>query len=114
QQTTVVQRGFTLEFRMRRHDGAWRHLLQIAIPRWDALGVFVGFLGVDVDVTERKEAGQRLEQAVARYRLFVEQSTEGIWRFEVDDPIPLTLPEDEVIAAIFERGWLAECNQARS
>ncbi|MBL8978414.1 MAG: PAS domain S-box protein [Gemmatimonadetes bacterium] len=112
QQTTVVQRGFTLEFRMRRHDGAWRHLLQIAIPRWDALGVFVGFLGVDVDVTELKEAGQRLEQAEARYRLFVEQSTEGIWRFEVDDPIPLTLPEDEVIAAIFERGWLAECNQA--
>ncbi len=112
QQTTVVQRGFTLEFRMRRHDGAWRHLLQIAIPRWDALGVFVGFLGVDVDVTELKEASQRLEQAEARYRLFVEQSTEGIWRFELDEPIPLTLPEGEVIAAIFERGWLAECNQA--
>ncbi|MDX2122108.1 MAG: PAS domain S-box protein [Gemmatimonadota bacterium] len=112
QQTTMGQRGFTLEFRMRRHDGAWRHLLQIAIPRWDALGVFVGFLGVDVDVTELKEASQRLEQAEARYRLFVEQSTEGIWRFELDEPIPLTLAEDAVIAAIFERGWLAECNQA--
>jgi PAS domain S-box-containing protein len=112
QQTTVAQRGFTLEYRMRRHDGAWRHLLQIAIPRWDALGVFVGFLGVDVDVTELKEAAERLEEAESRYRLFVEQCTEGIWRFELDAPIPLTLPEEELIAAIFQHGWLAECNQA--
>ena len=81
-------RGTALEYRMRRHDGASRHLLQIAIPRWDALGVFVGFLGVDVDVTDFKEAGERLEVAEARYRLFVEQSTEGIWRFELDAPDP--------------------------
>ncbi len=110
--TSLEQRGFTLEFRMRRHDGAWRHLMQVAIPRWDEQGVFVGFLGVDVDITELKEAGLRVEEAEARYRLFVEQSTEGIWRFEIREPIPLSLPEDGIIAAIFEQGWLAECNQA--
>jgi len=110
--TSLEQRGFTLEFRMRRHDGAWRHLMQVAIPRWDEQGVFVGWLGVDVDITELKEAGLRVEEAEARYRLFVEQSTEGIWRFEVREPIPLSLEEDGIITAIFEQGWLAECNQA--
>ncbi|MBK9066388.1 MAG: response regulator [Gemmatimonadetes bacterium] len=110
--TSLEQRGFTLEFRMRRRDGAWRHLMQVAIPRWDEQGVFVGFLGVDVDITELKEAGLRVEEAEARYRLFVEQSTDGIWRFEVREPIPLSLDEDAMIAAIFAQGWLAECNHA--
>ena len=110
--TSLEQRGFTLEFRMRRHDGAWRHLMQVAIPRWDEQGVFVGWLGVDVDITVLKEAGHRVEEADARYRLFVEQSTEGIWRFELREPIPLSLEEDAIITAVFEQGWLAECNQA--
>ncbi len=111
-ETSREQRGFTLEFRMRRHDGAWRHILQVAIPRWDDARTFVGFLGVDMDITELREAGRRAEEAESRYRLFVEQATDGIWRFELRNPVPVSLPEAEVIARIFADGWLAECNPA--
>ncbi len=110
--TTTEQRGFTFEFRMRRADGAWRHLLQIAIPRWDDTGAFLGFLGVDVDVTDLKEATRRIGEAEARYRAFIEQSTEGIWRFEMDDPMPLTLPEEAQVDYFLDRSRLAECNVA--
>jgi PAS domain S-box-containing protein len=50
--------------------------------------------------------------AEQRYRWLVATAAEGIWRFELDPPLPLDLPEDELVLAILDRGRLAECNQA--
>ncbi|MEP6572886.1 MAG: PAS domain S-box protein [Gemmatimonadota bacterium] len=47
-----------------------------------------------------------------RYRAFVSQSSEGIWRFELREPIPVDVTEDEFIARAYEHGYLAECNDA--
>lgn len=47
-----------------------------------------------------------------RYRAFVANSAEGIWRFEIDQPVSIQLPEDEQIAAFYRGGYLAECNDA--
>ena len=47
-----------------------------------------------------------------RYLAFVRQSSEGIWRFEVDQPIPITLPENRLIEDFFRFAYLAECNDA--
>ena len=110
--STLQQRDLTLEFRMRRHDGAWRDLLQIAIPRWDDHGRYLGFLGVDIDITEIKAKAARTEAAEERYRLFVEQSTEGIWRFEIDPPVPVDLDPEAQVARMFQDSVLAECNPA--
>jgi len=111
-QTSLEQRGFTLEFRMRRHDGAYRHLVQIAIPRWAPDGTLAGFLGVDMDVHEIKEASRRLEETETRYRNFIEHSTEGIWRFENEPPIPIGMPEPEQVEQFLDHSYLAECNVA--
>ncbi len=112
QKSTAEPRNISLEFRMRRHDGAWRNLLQIAIPRLDDAGRLLGFLGVDVDITDLKTKAARTEAAEERYRLFVERSAEGIWRFEVDPPIPTDLPPEEQIPLMARHGVLAECNLA--
>jgi PAS domain S-box-containing protein len=82
--TTTEQRGFTLEFRLRRHDGVYRHILQIAIPRWDAAGQLSGFLGVDVDVTEIKERSLALQEAEARYRQIAETVPVIVWMDDAD------------------------------
>jgi PAS domain S-box-containing protein len=50
--------------------------------------------------------------AEERYRAFIENSSEGIWRFEVDEPISTSGPPDEQIVAMYEGGYLAECNDA--
>jgi len=110
--STVEPRNISLEFRMRRHDGAWRDIMQIAIPRLDDAGRLLGFLGADVDITELKAKAARTEEAEERYRLFVERSAEGIWRFEVDPPIPTDLPPEEQIPLMARHGVLAECNLA--
>ena len=47
-----------------------------------------------------------------RYRAFVEQSSEGIWCFEFDPPVPLDVPVDEQIEHAYRHGVLLECNDA--
>ena len=45
-----------------------------------------------------------------RYRAFFENSSEGIWRLELDPPIDTTLPVDAQVSLAYEHGKLAECN----
>jgi PAS domain S-box-containing protein len=52
--------------------------------------------------------------AEQRYRWLVATAAEGIWRFELDPPVSVDLPEDELAMAILERGRLAECNRAHA
>ncbi len=53
-----------------------------------------------------------LRQSDDRYRTFIEQATEGIWRFEIEEPIPTDLPEDEQVESFYRHAYLAECNDA--
>src|SRR2546425_4513720 len=71
-----------------------------------------GTLAIGMDVTEPRRAEQALRQAEERYRMFITQSTEGIWRFEPDEPIPVTLPADQQVERCFAASRLAECNDA--
>jgi len=68
-------RGATqLEYRLRRADGAYRWVIDSALPRLDADGACVGFMGTVVDITERRER----EEETHRYRALVEQSSDFI------------------------------------
>ncbi len=48
--------------------------------------------------------------AEQRYRAFVEQSTEAIWHFEIEPPMPLELPEETQIDYLLAHAVIAECN----
>jgi PAS domain S-box-containing protein len=47
-----------------------------------------------------------------RYRAFIANSSEGIWRFEMNPPVPIALTADEQVGLIFDTAYLAECNDA--
>ena len=47
---------FVLEGRYRRADGAWRWLRSVTQPRQGPGGVFAGFVGIGVDITDAKQA----------------------------------------------------------
>ena len=47
-------RSFTVEYRLRRHDGQYRHVLDSACPRTDQSGKFTGYVGSTMDITEQK------------------------------------------------------------
>jgi PAS domain-containing protein len=61
---------------------------------------------------KRERVESHLRESEDRYRAFIEQSTEGIWRFELDEKFSVNLPVDEQVKLSFERGYLAECNDA--
>lgn len=48
------QAAFKLEYRLRRYDGVFRQMLDIAEPRADAAGTFSGYIGCTIDITEQK------------------------------------------------------------
>ncbi len=63
-------------------------------------------------VTEQKRAQELLEESKKRYELFISQSSEGIWRFEMKEPVSTTKPVNQQIKDFFENAYVAECNDA--
>jgi len=56
---------FQVEYRLRRADGQYRWMLEMASPRTPG-GMFAGFIGSCIDITERKEAEQEREVLLER------------------------------------------------
>jgi len=48
--------AFQMEYRLRRHDGQYRWLSDIGVPRFNPDHSFAGYIGTCTDVTERKLA----------------------------------------------------------
>jgi PAS domain S-box-containing protein len=61
-QALEQQTGFSKEYRLRRRDGVYRWMLDIAAPRVDGKGLFAGFIGSAADITDQKLAQEALEK----------------------------------------------------
>ncbi len=92
--------GVWTDFRTRTKQGA------ILDTSWANAPLGNGeWLGIGIDVTDRKRSEER-------YRAFIAHSSEGVSRLEIDPPIPITLPEEEQIDLVYQRARIAECNDA--
>jgi two-component sensor histidine kinase len=60
-----ARQPFSMEYRMRRHDGEYRWVLDNGIPHWEPAGEFAGYIGSCVDITERKQAEDHKDLLVA-------------------------------------------------
>jgi formate hydrogenlyase transcriptional activator len=59
---------------------------------------------------ERKNYEEALSHSEQRLRDFVERGKEAIVRVDLEQPIPLDLPEDEQIELAYRYGYVADCN----
>ena len=101
-----------IECRMRRQDGREIWIRDQAVIFRDPETGKRLTRGLIIDVTERKLADEALRRSEQNYRMFVAQSSEGIFRQDLDAPVPVDLPEDELIHHIIYDSYMAECNDA--
>ena len=76
---------FRMEYRLRRHDGEYRWILDIGVPRFDQERSFVGYIGTCVDLTDRKLAETALANVSRRMIEAQEQERTRIARELHDD-----------------------------
>ena len=93
-----------------RGDGSHGRIRVNAAPIRDAAGTIVAGVAVIDDVTEYRLAEQALRMSEERYRTFLAQSSEGIWRMEIEVPVLVSEPVDDQIAGYYRHGRIAECN----
>ncbi|MGA8437347.1 MAG: PAS domain S-box protein [Candidatus Sulfotelmatobacter sp.] len=75
-------------------------------------GTVVGTISFGIDITEHKLAEQALQHSEQNYGMFIAQSSEGIFRQDLDEPLDVNAPEDELIHHILHDSYVAECNEA--
>jgi formate hydrogenlyase transcriptional activator len=101
-----------VEYRIVMADGR----LKVLEEQWrvlhDEQGRPIRLMGSCRDVTDQRRAEEHLRSSEENYRNFVSQSSEGIFREELDAPVSINLPEDELVHRLLYDAHIAECNDA--
>ncbi|MCD6599937.1 MAG: transporter substrate-binding domain-containing protein [Dehalococcoidia bacterium] len=63
-------------------------------------------------ITERRQAESELKQTIDRHRLLMDNSVDGVWFSVFEEPIDITLPEEEIVRLMAEREVIVEANDA--
>jgi signal transduction histidine kinase len=61
-------------------------------------------------MTSETDDARASRESEERYRAFVATSSEAIWRFELEEPVPIDLDSNEQIERFYRFAYLAECN----
>ena len=104
--------SYRIENRFKRKDGALAWLDVTALLIRDDNGEPLYGLAMVENITERKRSEEALRTSEERYRSFVVNSSEGIWRFDLEQPVDVKLSADEQLSLFYKYGYLAECNDA--
>jgi PAS domain S-box-containing protein len=72
----------SLEYRLRRQDGEYRWVYDSAIPRFEDNGVYFGYIGSIIDITDRKQAEETLRQNAERLSLALSAAQLGDWSWD--------------------------------
>ncbi len=104
----IARKSFQVEYRLLRHDGVWRWMLDTSQPHFASDGKFLFYVGSCIDISDRKQAEETRIRNEERLKLAQEAAKVGTydWDFEHEDLIwspemfalygidPTTAPKD--------------------
>lgn len=61
-QASAAGGRYQAEYRLRAHCGDWIWVMDVGHPRYGPSGEFLGYVGSMLDITERRQAAERLDQ----------------------------------------------------
>jgi len=100
------------EFRMKHANGTYRWITSKGkVVEWDD-GKPKRMMGIIIDTTEKKHLELELKNLVDLYSSFIKYSSEGIYLFEMNEPMPISLPVKEQINRLYHGGYVRTCNDA--
>ncbi len=67
-----ARQEFTMEYRLRRHDGEYGWILDHGVARFEHDGNFMGYIGTAIDITGRKQGEEMLKQERAFLRQVID------------------------------------------
>ena len=94
-----------VSFRVKGEEKRFHNIIS-PIHENDAI---TGVVGINVDITEWHLMIQDLRVSESRYRSLVERTSDAVFCYEYDPPIPTSLPVAEQVKRLYE-GFLLECN----
>ena len=75
---------FRREYRLQRHDGVYRSIVETAAPLLGEGAAFAGHVGSCVDITELRDTETVLKANEERYRSLVVATTSIVWTTDVE------------------------------
>lgn len=78
-----ARKPFTMQYRLRNRDGEYRWISDNGVPRYDAQGTFIGYIGACVDLTELVRREEVLRQFEERVTLAADVARFGVWEMDV-------------------------------
>ncbi len=101
-----ARQNFQAEYRLRRADGEYRSILCSGVPRFASEGIFAGYIGCDIDITDL--------QSEERFRQLAENIDQVFWMLDLDTGQVLYIsPSFEnvwgcSVASYRDRDWLVQ------
>jgi len=77
-----ARQPFSMEYRMRRHDGEYRWLLDNGVPLYAADGEFSGYIGSCIDITDRRKAEESRAAAYRHLQLAMSAGRMAAWTWD--------------------------------
>ncbi len=103
-------KGLSQKIDLRKKDGS-KLFAGITLTKIKLLGEEAIF-AVITDLSEQKKLLEKIIESEERYKNFIFNSRDAIYRIEYKPPVPIELPTEEQARLIIERGVIAECNKA--
>jgi PAS domain S-box-containing protein len=73
---------FSMEYRLKRHDGEYRWVLDSGIALYGADDEFTGYIGSCIDITERRQAEEAIAETYRKLKLAITAGRMATWSWD--------------------------------
>ena len=102
----ISGKPITAEIRMICKDGKKLNILRAAQPIFDKKGKVEAFLALNVDITDRKQAEEALQESEGKFRLITENSIDVIWRTDLRLNLTYLSPSLYEVTGFLPEEWI--------